>query len=401
MAMSAKLVSTTGPMEQETPLDRADVIAMAEALGREFAATAQQYDRSGAFPHANFARLHEAGLLALAAPRRYGGQEIDLTTALAVINAIARGEPSTALILAQQYLLQQQLRSSRTWPEAMKRLVSESAALEGALANNLRVEPELGSLVRGGIPNTRAQSVPQGWRINGHKIFSTGAPGLRWFAVWATTDDEVPRIGTFLVARDTPGLRIEETWNHLGMRASCSHDVILEDVFVPADHAVDIRPPEAWRERDDSFAAWGALMFASIYDGVARAARDWFIGFLHARVPSNLGAALATLPHMQAAVGDMQALLQVNRLTETVLAARTDASDPPAPHESYLAKHTINANSIAVVEKAVALIGNPALTRDHPLERHLRDVLCSRVHSPQADTVLGNAGRIALGLQTV
>ena len=45
-----------------------------------------------------------------------------------------------------------------------------------------------------------------------------------------------------------------------------------------------------------------------------------------------------------------------------------------------------------VVQKAVALIGNPGLTRAHPLERHLRDVLCARVHSPQSDSVLKAAG---------
>ena len=48
--------------------------------------------------------------------------------------------------------------------------------------------------------------------------------------------------------------------------------------------------------------------------------------------------------------------------------------------------------------KALSLVGKPGLTRINPLERHMRDVLCGRVHSPQTDSVLGNAGRLALGL---
>ncbi|MBV9234982.1 MAG: hypothetical protein JOZ94_04035, partial [Xanthobacteraceae bacterium] len=53
--------------------------------------------------------------------------------------------------------------------------------------------------------------------------------------------------------------------------------------------------------------------------------------------------------------------------------------------------------AIEIVQKASALIGNPALTRAHPLERHLRDILCARVHSPQSDSVLKAAGIAALG----
>ena len=267
----------------------------------------------------------------------------------------------------------------------------------GALVNAFRVERELGTPIRGGLPATTARKVACGWRVSGHKIYSTGAPGLTWAIVWSRTDEEDPRVGQILVPMDAPGLRIEETWDHLGMRASGSHDVVLEDVFVPDDHAVDIRLPAAWAEKDDAMAGWVALMFATVYDAAARAARDWFIRFLHDRKPSNLGAALASLPHMQAAVGEIDALLLTNRVLFG-LAARVDAGVPLPAHELFLAKHTINANSIAAVEKALALAGNPGLTRVNPLERHLRDVLCGRVHSPQSDTVLGTAGRVALGL---
>ena len=52
-------------------------------------------------------------------------------------------------------------------------------------------------------------------------------------------------------------------------------------------------------------------------------------------------------------------------------------------------------NAISVVERAIALVGNPGLSRHNPLERHYRDVLCSRVHTPQNDSILLNAGRAA------
>jgi alkylation response protein AidB-like acyl-CoA dehydrogenase len=63
--------------------------------------------------------------------------------------------------------------------------------------------------------------------------------------------------------------------------------------------------------------------------------------------------------------------------------------------EAGLVKHLVTENAITVVEQALKLTGNPGLTRNNPLERHHRDVLCGRVHTPQADVVLTGAGRAA------
>ncbi|WP_238530156.1 acyl-CoA dehydrogenase family protein [Alicycliphilus denitrificans] len=57
-----------------------------------------------------------------------------------------------------------------------------------------------------------AWQTPEGWRLSGRKIHATGAPILRWYAVWARTDEAAPRVGTFLVRADSPGVRVEPTW---------------------------------------------------------------------------------------------------------------------------------------------------------------------------------------------
>jgi alkylation response protein AidB-like acyl-CoA dehydrogenase len=72
-----------------------------------------------------------------------------------------------------------------------------------------------------------------------------------------------------------------------------------------------------------------------------------------------------------------------------------DRGEPDA-RAATLAKLVASREAIAAVEDAVALTGNPGLTRDHPLERHLRDVLCARIHTPQDDSVLLSTGRAAL-----
>jgi alkylation response protein AidB-like acyl-CoA dehydrogenase len=378
----------------DAPPSLAETVA---ALAAEFAATAAEHDRSGAFPFANFDRLAETGLLALITPRRFGGQGGGLQEATLAVGGIARGEPSTALVLSMQYLQHASI-EERGWPAHLAEKLGREAAAGVSVINALRVEPELGSPARGGLPATIARRTPKGWRISGHKIFSTGIPILSWLAVWATTDEAEPRVGTILVPAAAPGIKVVESWDQLGMRATNSHDVILDDVLVPLDHAVDLRPPAAWRVPEPGKSAWSALLIGALYDGVARSARDWFIGFLKSRVPANLGAALATLPRMQDAVGEIEALLAVNARLIASAARDVDDGRPPSPSESGLIKLTVTGNAIAAVEIAVKLTGNPGLSRANPLERHYRDVLCARIHTPQDDSVRLAAGRLALGL---
>ena len=82
-----------------------------------------------------------------------------------------------------------------------------------------------------------------GSRISGRKIYSTGAPGLTWFETFCRTDELKPRVGPFLVRAGSDGLRIEEGWDHLGLRASGSHDVVLDDVFVPDEQVGALTVP--------------------------------------------------------------------------------------------------------------------------------------------------------------
>jgi alkylation response protein AidB-like acyl-CoA dehydrogenase len=372
-------------------------------ITRDFAAHAAEYDRSGEFPRANFVRLHEERLLGLTVPREFGGHGAGLSEALRVLHAIAKGEPSTALILFMTYgYYAGQFSRTDNWPRGVYERMAREAASEISLIGGLRVEPELGTPVRGGMPKTTAYATSRGWRIEGTKIYSTGSTGLRWFGVWAKTDEPSPRVGTFLVRADTPGIRIVPAWDHLGMRATVSHEVVFEGAETERDHAVDVRSPAEWAATSSSQAAgpglWNALGISTIYHGVASAARDWLVRYLNERVPSNLGAPLASLPRFQEKVGEIEALLGVSRTLLDTGAARAEAGSPPSASEANLIKYTVTANAIRAVEIGLELTGNPGLSRSNPLERHYRDVLCSRIHSPQNDTILTGAGRAALGV---
>jgi alkylation response protein AidB-like acyl-CoA dehydrogenase len=300
-----------------------------------------------------------------------------------------------------QYLQHRGLARKGHWPRELVARIAREAVTEGALINALRVEPEQGSPARGGLPATVARRTAEGWRLSGRKTYSTGSPILRWYAVWARTDESFapePQLGVFLVPAGLQGSRIVETWDHLGLRASGSHDLVFEDVLLPLDHAAELRPPQAWATPDLDQQAEMVVMLAALYDGVARSARAWLLDFLRSRSPGSLGAPLATLPRMQEQVGVIEGLLLTNQQLIRGLAQATDAGHLPPASDAGLVKQIVTSNAIRAVELAVELSSNHGLSRKNPLERHLRDVLCGRVHTPQDDSVHIAAGRRALGV---
>ncbi len=366
-----------------------------QSLAAAFALGAPAHDRDASFPHDNIRLLAEAGLLNLTAPVAEGGAGAGLGRAAELVGTVAQGCPSTALVLAMQLIHVHLSCRNPRWPAHLRSRVARSAN-DGALINALRVEPALGTPARGGLPETIARRTDGGWSITGRKIYSTGAPGLRWMLVYARTDELPVRAGFFLVPAPGPGIAIEPSWDQLGLRATGSHDVVFTDAPVPADHAVDLRLPGEWRP-DPVQVAWNTLLIASLYTGVATAARDWLLGFLRGRVPANLGASLATLPRVQEAVGGIEALLLTNRRLVADAAAEHDRAGGPGATACNLVKTVTAENAIRAVEEAMKLTGNHGLSRANPLERHLRDVLCARVHTPQPDAALLAAGKAALG----
>ena len=375
-----------------------DPFERATLLAARFAERVASHDRDASFPFENFDDLSQAGLLALTVPSALGGIGAGARGTAKILGIFGKACPSTALVLSMHYIQHVVMARSTRWPGRLSRKLAKETVEGVALINALRVEPELGSPARGGLPATTVRRTETGWRLTGRKIYSTGAPILKWYAVWAKTDEAETRVGLFLVPAGLPGTRIEESWNHLGLRASGSHDVIFEDVAFPLDHEIDVRKPEDWRVPDFTQATVHAIFIAAIYDGVARAARDWLVKFLHERVPANLGAPLATLPRAQEILGGIEARLAVNARLIDSFAGDFDNGFELDASESNIIKLTVTNNAAATVEDALSLTSNHGLSRNNPLERHYRDVLCGRVHTPQDDATKISAGRLALGI---
>ena len=206
-----------------SPLSGADhdaIVAAAVEVAGRIAGDAERHDRDGTFSHESVSAVWATGLGNLTVPASLGGVGAGLATTARAVEEIAKGDAATALVLVM-HLIHIQLVTTNLdgIPDAVRGPVIASSLEGPALINALRVEPELGTPSRGGVPATRAVRATGAdgeavYRVTGRKIFSTGSYGLRWMIVWAATADDDPdgvRSGSFLVPADAPGVSIVET----------------------------------------------------------------------------------------------------------------------------------------------------------------------------------------------
>jgi alkylation response protein AidB-like acyl-CoA dehydrogenase len=379
-----------------------NILERASAAAAVAALHAERHDRDGTFPIEGLAELARNGYLALVVPATLSGGGASVSEVVLGNMALARGDASLALVVAMHNALLGRVRDAGLWPAAqfdgVVRQVAAARDGVGALINSLASEPEMGSPSRGGLPATTALRVSDGFVLNGRKTFSSGSTVLRWGVVSASVrldDGAEPYLGNFLVPLSTPGVRIQPSWDTLGMRATCSHTLVLENALVDAGAEVprgvaasDVLPHER---------AW-SLSVAAVYLGVAEAARDYAVEFARQRKPTALGGKpIASLPSIRDRAGRIDLLLFEARALLVGLAREWDTR-PSAGLEAALAAAKVVAtnNAVAVVEQAMRLVGGSSLDRSAPLERHYRDVRGGLHHPPQDDAALAMFARDAL-----
>ncbi|MFI5934709.1 acyl-CoA dehydrogenase family protein [Actinoplanes sp. NPDC051494] len=368
----------------------------------EIASTATEYDRSGALPWKGLEAAHRAGLLTATVGTRYGGPGLGPRETARILTAIGEGDASVGLLAANLLITHAGQAARASWPAAAYDDLLHRSLTGPALANALRAEPELGAPARGGLPRTTVTRTADGWVLNGHKAYGTGGTGLAYHVVWAVAiepngDPDKPRVGHVIVPGDLPGISWSDTWDHLGLRASNTHDVHYEDVRLSADAFSEIPRGADGVYRDPAAAAGpGSFGHPALYIGVARAARSAFAAFARTRVPSALGKPIAQTERIQAVAGEID--LQIAQAETLLYGAllRVEAGETAFLPQLSAVKVAIARSVIAATQTAVAALGNPGLSRHLSLERHLRDALCIRVHPPQEDTVLLAGGRRVL-----
>ncbi|WP_193571485.1 acyl-CoA dehydrogenase family protein [Paenibacillus psychroresistens] len=366
----------------------------ADQLASQLAITADIYDKSGDFPFEHYDILRKNNFFDLTIPEEYGGRGISLYEIILIQERLARCDASTALSVGWHLGFFYNLSVVRPWKEDIFKRLCEEAITSGELLNLFVTEPA-GNPGRGGRTQTIARKVPGGYILKGRKSFCTLAPILQRFTVYASLENE-ETYGEFLVEKSDK-IQLVTTWDTMGMRSTGSHDLILDEVFVPEHDLMGEYGSGLERLGKDS----GASLFhiPAVYSGIAFSARDLILDFATNYSPPSLQGSISELPHVRAKLGELELELKTARTLLYAAAARWDENIEYRPHmsvEFQHAKHVVCNKAIRIVELAMRIMGGKSLLKANKLERLFRDVHCGLHNPPMDDQVIDGLARNAL-----
>jgi alkylation response protein AidB-like acyl-CoA dehydrogenase len=345
--------------------------------------------------------LKDAGMLSMYKPRRHGGAQVSLSTAVETWAALGRGCGSTAWLMSQM---------NNTMLLVCQYFAA--AALEDIFA-----EPEayLASVYTG--REVSARPVQGGYEVSGRWPYCSGCMHADWLFVMAAVAGAAPDAFPLMFAIPRSQVEIIEDWDVLGLCATGSNSVVLENVFVPASRAASMQAmmtgaPVASQFEGTLFrTAFVPLMLvgaAAPALGMAQAALDEFKEQFSDRPISftTYGkrgeAAVAHMRFAEAAV-KIDAAGRVLRGAAAEIdgfAARGEPMDMPDRLRMRMAAtHTIRLCREAI-DNIFDMSSTSALLMSNPLQRILRDVRALSAHAVYSfDMTLETQGRVMLGLQ--
>jgi len=371
-------------------LKHLDLSGLADTIGPSFAEGAAERDATDAFVAGHYEELKKHRLFSALVPAELGGGGASHSAMCAFLRRLARHCPSTALSLSMhQHLVAAAAynhRSGRPGRKLLERVAAGETVLVSTGANDWLES------------NGAVERAEGGFLVNARKPFGSGSPAGGVLVTSAPYEDPAEgwQVLHFAIPFAATGLSLADDWRALGMRATGSHTVVLDRVFVP-DDAVVLRRP-----RGRYHPAWSVILtvamplIMSVYAGVAEAAAE--IGVAQARRRKDepataylLGELANRLAGVQLAVDDMVRL--ANDLDFPISVDLASA---------MLVRKTIAAEGVmATAEKALEAAGGAGFFRRSGLERFLRDAHGAQFHPLPAKRQHRFTGRLALGLDPV
>jgi alkylation response protein AidB-like acyl-CoA dehydrogenase len=376
---------------------------LSDELLDRFGERAPIYDRENRFFFEDFEDLRAAGYLRIAVPRELGGFGLTLAEVCREQRRLARRAPSTALATNMHlYWTGVAADLFRAGDTSCLWILEESVRGQVFAAGH----GESGNDVPVLLSTSRAERVEGGYRFYGHKIFGSLTPVWNYLGLHAmdASDPQNPKIVHAFLPRETPGYRIVQTWDTLGMRATRSDDTILEGAFVP-DRFIPRVLPAGLAGADYfilSMFAWPELSFASIYLGIAERAYELAVAGLKKKTSIGMGGrSMAYNPMLQHAVAEMTLELEAMRPHVARIAADWSTGvDHGAEWASKLVsvKYRCVEGAKRVVDIAMDVSGGAGLFKRNELERLYRDVRAGGIHPANGPYVHELVGKSALGI---
>ena len=362
---------------------------------------APMYDRENRFFQEDWDELRQSGYLLAAVPTEMGGTGLKLDEIARLQSRLAYYAAPTALAVNMHlYWTGVAADLLRSGDESCRWILEKAAEGEVFAA----IHGEAGNDVPVFLSTTSAERVEGGWRINGHKIFGSLSPVWTYggFHAMDTSDPSSPVIVHGFLPKGTEGVQIIETWDTLGMRATQSHDTVLDGAFVP-DELCPVVCPAGFAGAGPfhlSLFAWALLGFATVYLGAARRAFDITLEQMPKRTSIALTRSMAHHPEVQHNVAEMRMALDAAEalLERTSVDWANGEAHADWPVRLIGTRYFVISKAFEVVDIAMDLSGGGAAFKRNRLEQIFRDVRMGRFHP--GNTLLAHEviGKLCLGL---
>jgi alkylation response protein AidB-like acyl-CoA dehydrogenase len=389
-------------MDFQITAEATELQARARRLAAEFATRAAAHDREASSPMENYAALRREGFYELNVPKDRGGAGIGLLPWSLAVEELAQGCPATALAFNMHLSIVGPLMEIAAVPEATKSYIADLVVKQRKLIAGNFSEPQTSGLAAShGRPATRARHVEGGgYRVNGKKAFASMVEASDYCALLARPEEtEAPTAGILvLIPSDAPGRRIEHVWDTLGMRATRSENVLLEDCWIPEEGGLYSTEDFPSFIRDGANWLWAS--YTAVYLGVGAAAYKEVVKVLKGRIPPGYVQPLAYHPDVRRRVAEMSVDLEAARLMVYNSAWLSDTQGPTqaALAAMFRAKYFVGEAVSRITRTALTLGGAHAIFKTSPLERFFRDGATAPIQFPPGDFCLGTVGMLELGL---
>lgn len=345
----------------------------------EIAPHAQAWEKAGWIDDGLVAKMGELGLLGMIVPDEWGGSYIDYVAYALAVEEISAADGATGTLMS--------VHSSvgcgpvlNYGSDAQKQQWLEKLASGQAIGCFCLTEPQAGSEAHN--LRTRAELKDGEWVLNGAKQFVSNGKRAQLAIVFAVTDPELGKRGlsAFLVPTDNPGYRVDRMEHKMGIRASDTCAVTLNDCRIPAQNLL------GERGKGLSIALsnleGGRIGIAAQALGIARAAFEAALGYARERVQFDK----PIIEHQSVAnlLADMHTRINASRLL-VLHAARLRTAGKPCLSEASQAKLFASEMAEWVCSKAVQIHGGYGYLEDYPVEKYYRDARITQIYEGSSE----------------
>jgi butyryl-CoA dehydrogenase/short/branched chain acyl-CoA dehydrogenase len=333
----------------------------------------RQMDEAGVFRKDLFQEMFELGLMGIEIPEEFGGQGGSFFQAVLAVEALASVDPSAAVIVDVQNTIANNILLRWGNPEQKRRYLPKLAT--DTVASFALSEAGSGSDAF--AMSSRAVRDGDFFRITGRKLWITNAAEAGIYFLFANANPDAGHRGItcFLVERNFPGFQVGKKEDKLGIRASSTCELILDDCRVPAANVIG-EVGKGYKIAIETLNE-GRIAIGAQMAGLAQGALDHSIAYAKQR--QQFGKPIADFQGVQFELAEMAIEVEAARLLVYNGARMRDAGLPFVT-EAAMAKYFASQIAERVASRAVEILGGVGFTKDYPVEKLYRDAKIGRIY---------------------